>query len=107
MPTSDFSRPLIKRLLLAAVVASSIAGFAGEAFAQPPYPPLPPPRYEVVPPPRGPRFIWEPGHWQWTGVQYAWVPGRYIARRPHYAQYAPGHWEARRGAWVWVPAHWR
>ena len=60
------------------------------------------------PPPPGARFIWEPGHWHWNGVQYVWVGGHYVERRPHYGHYAPGHWiwSPRLGRYEWIPAHW-
>jgi hypothetical protein len=100
----------MKRILAGAFLFSFAATAAGPALAQPPppYPPVPPPRYEPVPPPRGERYIWEPGHWQWNGVQYVWVEGRYVARRPHYGHYVPGHWQwaPRLGRYVWRPAHW-
>ena len=82
---------------------------AAPAFAQPYpyYPPVPPPRYEVVPVAPPGSLIWQPGHWQWSGRGYVWVGGRYVQRFPHYAQYTPGHWVRRGGAWVWAPAHWR
>ncbi len=84
---------------------------SGAAVAQPPppgYAPIPPPRYEPVPAAPGPRVIWEPGHWQWDGVRYVWVGGRYVERRPHYHRYLPGQWVmGRHNRWVWVPAHWQ
>jgi hypothetical protein len=86
------------------------AVFAGSAAAQPPmpYPPVPEPQVETVPPPPGGNYVWEPGHWHWNGASYAWAPGHYVVRRPHYARYVPGHWQwsPRRGAWIWRPAHW-
>jgi hypothetical protein len=81
------------------------AGAAGLAQAQ--YAPVPPPRYEVVPPPPvGPRAVWEPGHWHWNGARYVWIGGRYVAFRPNYHHYVPGHWARRGGGFVWIPAHW-
>lgn len=98
----------MKRLLLGVMLALPAAGaLTAQPAAAQPYPPLPPPRYEPVPPPPGGRYVWENGHWQWNGVQYVWVPGRYVVRRPGWGRYAPGHWAVRHGRWVWVPAHWR
>ncbi len=95
--------------------ATLILGTAGLALtktanAQPPYPPIPGLRHEPPPPPPpGPshRFLWEPGHWQWNGVQYVWVPGRYIERRARHRHFVPGRWVMRHGAWVWEPPYWR
>ena len=94
---------LIRSTLFAAVVW---AVPLGAALAQPPYPPVPPPRYEAVPPPPGASYIWEPGHWHWNGVQYIWLPGHYVVRHARYRRYIPGIWVMRGGTWVWVPAHW-
>ncbi|MBV9654901.1 MAG: YXWGXW repeat-containing protein [Acetobacteraceae bacterium] len=92
-----------------ALLTSVLLLSAVPALAQPYayYPPVPPPRYEVVPVAPPGRYIWQPGHWQWSGRGYVWVGGRYVPRYPHYAQYAPGGWVRRGGTWVWVPAHWR
>jgi hypothetical protein len=83
----------------------------GTAGAQPPppgYARIPPPRVEVVPPPPGRHVVWEPGHWQWNGYRYGWVPGRYVSRQPHYRHYAQGHWvwSPRQGRYIWVAPHW-
>ncbi len=100
----------MKRLLSALAPMLMLAHWASAQPPSPmPYPGVPPPRVEVVPPPPGGRYVWEPGHWHWNGVAYAWMPGRYVVRHPHYAQYVPGHWRwaPHRGAWVWQPAHWQ
>jgi WXXGXW repeat (2 copies) len=70
-----------------------------------PYPAPPPLQAEVVPTPAVGQ-VWEPGHWQWNGVQYAWVPGRYIAQAPGVTHWVHGRWVLQGGAWVWVPGHW-
>jgi hypothetical protein len=80
-------------------------GFAGAASAQ--YAPIPPPRFErVPPPPPGPRVVWEPGHWRWDGRAYAWDAGRYVGWRREYRHYVPGEWVFRGGTRIWVPPHW-
>lgn len=65
----------------------------------------PPPRYEVVPPPRG-GFIWAPGYWRWNGRRHVWVGGHYVRARPGYRYYAPrwehgpgGDWRFRERGW--------
>lgn len=106
----------MRRLLVAATLIVAAVGSAG---AQPPpsgypgyrpppgYAPIPSPRNEYVPPPPGPRMIWESGHWHWDGYQYVWIGGRYVPGRPHYREYMPGRWVMGGAGWVWVPAHWR
>ena len=100
----------MKRVFSGAILLGLAVAGAGPVLAQPPpsYPPVPPPRYEQVPPPPGGRYVWEPGHWHWNGVQYVWVGGHYVVRRPHYGRYVPGHWQwaPREGRYVWRPAHW-
>ena len=101
------------RSIVAWSAAALLAFGIGTAVAQPPppppnpYGPIPPPRAEVVPPPRT-GYYWEPGHWHWNGVQYVWFRGRYVVRGPNYAHYAPGHWVWRpaMGRWVWIGGHW-
>ena len=81
----------MRTLLLSTIL---LTGLTGAALAQPAYPPIPELRPEVIPPPPGARVLWEPGHWHWNGVQYVWLGGHYIQRRPNYVHYVPGHWAA-------------
>jgi len=101
-------RKLIRPVLIALSVAAAVTAFGlGSASAQPMA--IPPLREEgPPPPPPGPRYIWEPGHWQWVGGRFEWVPGHYIIRAHGWrGEFAPGHWARRAGVWVWVPEHWR
>ena len=43
---------------------------------------VPPPMAETIPkPPVSPvPLIWQPGHWDWTGSSFVWVPGQYVDR---------------------------
>ena len=51
-------------------------------------------------------LIWQPGHWDWTGSSYVWVPGQYVDRDgPQQTLDARLLGEDRVG-WVWRPAHW-
>jgi hypothetical protein len=93
-------------LRLGLLALALTTGLAGAAMAQP-YPPVPPPRAEQMPPPPGTRYAWEPGHWHWNGAAYVWFGGHYVVRRAHWGVYEPGRWVLRGGGWVWVPAHWR
>ncbi|MSP03805.1 MAG: hypothetical protein EXR05_00800 [Acetobacteraceae bacterium] len=76
------------------------------AAAQP-YQPLPALYQEKIPRPYAPSLVWQPGHWQWNGLNYVWVRGRYIPVRPQYRQRVHGHWEQGRMSWRWVEGHWR
>ena len=66
----------------------------------------PAPRYEAPPPAPNDRVVWDPGHWQWDGHDYAWLPGHYEERPVREARWEPGHWDQRGGGWVWAPGHW-
>ena len=96
--------------LRAALAAVLLCSGSALAVAQPavvyprnPYPPPPPPRAEMVPGPRH-GYVWQPGHYRWTGVAYVWVPGRWVGRRT--THWVEGRWAFRYGAWHWVPGHW-
>ena len=82
----------------------------------PPYPPPEPsltapvappaPQTELPPPAPSPRYVWEPGHWSWNGIQYVWTPGRYVESPTALSTYQPGHWEQGPSGWVWVEGRW-
>jgi hypothetical protein len=68
--------------------------------------PPPPPRAEPIPSAPGPRFVWIPGYWYWTGRGYTWQAG-YYAEPP-----ATGHvwvrsgWVHHNGRYRYVPGRW-
>jgi hypothetical protein len=95
----------IGSILFAGGVALAAAGCV--ATVTTPYPVVPAPRVEVIPTAPSTTVVWEPGHWQWNGATYEWVPGRYVERAAIVGtQWVNGHWENRGGGWVWVPGHW-
>lgn len=100
-------RNVIRPILVAAAIATVTLGGLGSVLAQPV--PIPELRPEgPPPPPPGANHLWEPGHWQWVGGQFAWVPGHYIVRQPAWrGEFVHGHWDRRGAEWVWVPGHWR
>jgi hypothetical protein len=67
----------------------------------------PPPRVEARPPPPNERVEWDPGHWNWNGREYAWMPGHYVERPRQNVRWEPGHWDQRNGGYVWVEGGWR
>lgn len=93
-------------LLLGALV--SCAAPPPPPPAAPPAPP--PPRAEMrpLPPVSYKPLIWQPGHYDWTGNSYLWIPGRYMDRRAAPSgQWQPGYWAAAPGGrYMWQPAHW-
>ncbi len=80
---------------------------AGCVTANPP-PPLPAPMTESIPKPpvSAVPLIWQPGHWDWTGSGYGWIPGQYVSAADHGNNWMPGFWENAGSGWTWHPAHW-
>ena len=70
--------------------------------------PIPAPMAEIVPkPPVSPvPLMWQPGHWDWTGSSYAWLPGQYVDATGHGSTWTAGWWEQTGSGWVWHSARW-
>lgn len=64
----------------------------------------PPPRVEVLPPPRV-GYVWAPGHWEWVGGHHAWIGGVWMPARPGYVYHGP-EWRQRHGHWVYYEGRW-
>ena len=97
----------MKKLLIAAVMASSLGTIAAPSFADvivvrtaPP-----PPRTEAIPQARR-GYTWAPGHWDWNGRRNVWVKGTWVRDRPGYV-YNPTRWEERDGRWTVERGGWR
>src|SRR5713226_2049421 len=54
----------------------------------------------------GPGYVWTRGYWRWTGSDYVWLPGSWVARPRPAAVWVEGHWVRRPGGWVWIAGHW-
>jgi hypothetical protein len=93
---------------LAIAFGAGLLLLAGCAAFPNPNPPVPPLQAETIPlpPVTATLLIWQPGHWDWTGNGYVWVPGAYVPRGDHSDQWLPAHWALVGGSWVWQPAHW-
>ncbi len=80
----------------------------GCVAAYPTHPPVPPIRAEQVPAP--PRtsvvMIWQPGHYDWNGRSYVWIPGQWVDRAGHGTLWQDGFWEQIAQTSRWVPPHW-
>ena len=96
---------MTRALSAVAALAATLAVAACAVESGNPYPPPPALLTEVVPAPP-PGQVWEPGHWQWDGKVYLWVPGHHIVRAAGVTRWEHGHWQNRGGGWVWVPGHW-
>jgi hypothetical protein len=95
-------------MIRAFVFAAALALAGCQVVSEPPYPPIPPVRVEVMgkPPVTETLLIWQPGHWDWTGAGYQWVPGGYVPREGHGNLWMQGYWEKSDIGWRWQPAHW-
>lgn len=72
----------------------------------------PAPLGEVASPPPAGRighFVWDPGHWHWTGQDYVWMAGNYVERPYRGSTWVPGRWadDDHDGIWIYTPGHWR
>lgn len=100
---------MITRATAAALFATTCLALASCAVGPgSPYPPVPPLQPEVMgkPPVTTTPLIWQPGHWDWTGGGYSWVPGTFVASEGHGNLWMPGYWAQSEDGWVWQPAHW-
>jgi WXXGXW repeat (2 copies) len=80
---------------------------AGCTTINPPVP-VPAPMAETMPKPpvSAEPLIWQPGHWDWTGNAYVWIPGQYVSAVGHGNRWIGGFWEPTDTGQVWHPAHW-
>jgi WXXGXW repeat (2 copies) len=100
---------MIKKLLIATLVASSFAAVPLLATAQPRAVVInvapPAPRQEAVPAPRR-GYVWVPGYYELHGRRHVWAQGHWIKARTGYAYTAPrwvesnGNWRMEQGRWA-------
>ncbi len=64
----------------------------------------PPPRVEVLPPPRA-GYEWAPGYWAWRHGAHVWIRGRWLYARPG-LHWVPDRWEQRGPHWHYWRGHW-
>jgi hypothetical protein len=99
---------MIKKILIASLLASSFAAVPTISFGQqraivitqPP----PPPREERMPGARR-GYEWAPGHWAWRNGQHVWVAGHWVRERRG-SHWVPDRWVERNGRWEMVAGHW-
>ncbi len=84
-----------------------LLGLAGCAGADAP-PPMPPSQAESMPLPpiAAGEQVWRPGHWNWDGSGYRWMPGEYQPRTASTTMWRSGVWRRDASGWVWQPAGW-
>lgn len=97
---------MLKKTLLAAILATFIGPLATPAFSAvvvrvaPP-----PPREEVVPSARR-GHVWAPGYWDYRNKRHHWVKGTWVKARRGY-HYAEPNWVERDGRWHLQRGTWR
>ena len=97
---------MIKKVLLAALLAASFGTIATTASAQIIVRMAPPePRMEVVPQPRR-GHVWVAGHWGWRNNHHQWIKGSWIRERRGYHYNQPA-WAERDGRWYMERGNWR
>jgi hypothetical protein len=97
---------MIKKLVLAAVLAASFGSVVPAANAAlivrvaPP-----PPREEIIPAPRS-GHVWSAGHWEWRNRHHQWVGGTWVRERRGY-HYSQPTWVENNGRWRMERGNWR
>ena len=99
---------MIKKILLASMLAASVAGIAvplpasAAIIVQTAPPPM---RHEIVPEARR-GYLWVPGYWDWLSNRHVWVKGAWQRERKGYRYNQPaweerdGRWQMNRGGWA-------
>ena len=97
---------MIKKLIIAAMVAASLGSIAVSASAREVIIRVAPPelRIERVPAARH-GYQWAPGYWNWSGRRHVWVKGAWMRDRPGYLYHQPV-WEQRNGNWHIQRGNW-
>lgn len=97
---------MIRKLMLAAILAGSLGSIATPASAVIYVRIAPPePRVEIMPQPRR-NYTWAAGHWEWRNRRHVWVAGSWLRDRRghHYNQPA---WAERDGRWYMTRGNWQ
>lgn len=98
----------ISRIAALVLLASLLTAGAAEArtriYVQIGPPPL---VYETRTVAPYPGLVWLPGYYQWTGIGYAWVPGRWVAAPYRHARWIAGRWRRSYRGYYWQEGGWR
>ena len=96
---------MIRKILVAAILAGSIGSIATPASAVVYVRVAPPePRVEVLPAPRR-GYAWSAGHWEWKNRKHVWVAGSWVRERRGYRYNQPA-WAERDGRWYMTRGNW-
>jgi WXXGXW repeat (2 copies) len=64
----------------------------------------PPPRAENPGRPHD-GYVWAPGHWEWGGHAYQWMPGSWIVEHGK-SHWVADQWQPMGTQWRYLPGHW-
>ncbi|MEJ6022901.1 hypothetical protein [Ramlibacter sp. PS4R-6] len=96
---------MLKKVLLAAAIASSFGAAVAQQRAIVITEAPPTVREERIPEYRR-GYDWAPGHWAWRNGQYVWVEGRFLRERRG-MHWVGDRWVQRpNGRWELVAGHW-
>lgn len=90
----------------AAVAVAPVAVVPAGPAICPALPPPPQPDVQSLPPVSEVPLTWLPGHWDWNGTSYVWIPGAWVPRAGHGRLWQPGFWTIGGAGCAWVPGHW-
>src|SRR3954470_15593329 len=97
---------MIRKTVMAALLAASFAGSAIPAYAATYIQVAPPaPRAETVPNARR-GYVWNAGHWEWKNNRHHWVKGVWLKERRGHVYTQPA-WVERDGRWTMNRGSWR
>ena len=107
------ARAAVVRLIALAGMAGIASGACVVTTIQPPPRAIlvsgPPPAVVLEdrrPPSPAPQASWIAGYWHWTGIQYAWIPGHWVASPPTGSRWHAPLYVQSNGAYFYEPAGW-
>jgi hypothetical protein len=97
----------MRRSILIALFAATLAGCSGRYVGV--YASIPPPPIRVEASVQGPGrgFTWIRGYWAWGGGTYGWVPGRWERIPQGRRRWEEGRWQRRGDRYYWRDGRWR
>jgi opacity protein-like surface antigen len=97
---------MIKKIVMAAVLAASFASIATPASAVVYVRAAPPePRVEVMPAPRANK-TWVAGHYEYRNNRYRWIAGTWVQTRRGHVYHQP-QWTESNGRWSYQQGNWK
>ena len=97
---------MIKKLLLAALVAGALGSVSTTANSAVVIVREAPPELRLERVPNARRgYVWAPGHWEYKRNRHVWVKGTWLRARKGYVYNAPS-WQERDGRWQLERGNW-